>query len=249
MGGVKVVGGLVEGTIGVGLLLAPEPTFLTKVAGVAVTAHGADVTVAGLREVWTGEKKQTFTEQGISWGAQQGGASPEGADRAAAMLDTAISILGTLGAGYLYKTAPEAGAQLIHLTSRNGKIGIEATDTLRGTQGVFALPETAACQGTAMRFLRTGIPLSRTEAIVRIPQSANPVFRQPRPVGLFSLWQRLSGAYRAPAGVLQPSTGIYGYTSMTYGEWVGSLIIPYVGDSAFWMMVAAARLDNTSPNK
>ena len=60
-GAATAVGGALE-LVGAGaLLLAPEPTTLTKVAGTALGAHGIDTATTGIRQVISGKPETTLT--------------------------------------------------------------------------------------------------------------------------------------------------------------------------------------------
>ncbi len=103
--------------------------------------------------------------------------------------------------------AARPNPSLIHLTDPAGQAGIQASGVLRGSQGIYAIPASAANEGAALRFLRTLVPLSRTRQVVPIPGSASGLFTRPLPVGAVSLYQRLMGVYRAPAGSINLLTG------------------------------------------
>jgi hypothetical protein len=77
-GGLKVVGGGVEVVGGAIGILAPEPA--STAAGVVVAAHGVDTVQAGIRQLWTGEEVNSFTQDGITQAAVVAGASPETAE-------------------------------------------------------------------------------------------------------------------------------------------------------------------------
>lgn len=51
VGVLQVLGGALEAAGGVGLVLVPEPTFLTKAGGTILIAHSADSIVAGLHSI------------------------------------------------------------------------------------------------------------------------------------------------------------------------------------------------------
>lgn len=93
MGGVKAVGGALEMVAGGALLVTPEPTLVTKAAGVVVAVHGADVASSGLKQMWTGEEESSLTSQGL----QAAGMSKQNAE----IVDASISIIGSGGAGAL----------------------------------------------------------------------------------------------------------------------------------------------------
>lgn len=56
------IGGIGQITGGLGLLLAPEPTMLSKVGGAALALHGLDDLIAGARTAWDGAAAKTATE-------------------------------------------------------------------------------------------------------------------------------------------------------------------------------------------
>jgi hypothetical protein len=64
-GGVQFLGGLAEGIGGTALLVTPEPTMATKVAGWGLFVHGSDMRSTGLRQVWTGKSEMPLTRQGL----------------------------------------------------------------------------------------------------------------------------------------------------------------------------------------
>ena len=92
----QAAGGAGEGVAAGGLLLTPEPTMLTKVAGTAMGANALDNVQAGLRTAWTGQAHQTLAAQAAGAGAQALGASPE---RAARVADVADALQGVAGGG------------------------------------------------------------------------------------------------------------------------------------------------------
>lgn len=93
LGGVKAVGGALEMVAGGALLVTPEPTLVTKAAGVVVAVHGADVASSGLKQVWTGEEESSLTSQGL----QAAGMSKQNAE----IVDASISLIGSGVAGGL----------------------------------------------------------------------------------------------------------------------------------------------------
>lgn len=74
-------------------------------AGGAVGLHGLDQVQAGLREVWTGCNVDSFTSQGL----QDVGLSQNTAN----LLDTGISVAGSLGAGTASAAIRAGGVQNI----------------------------------------------------------------------------------------------------------------------------------------
>lgn len=82
LGGVKAVGRA--------LLIAPEPTMVTKAAGVVVEAHCADIANSGLRQMWTREDINSLTSKVL---------------KAAGMSKQDAEIIGTAGIGAISKTS------------------------------------------------------------------------------------------------------------------------------------------------
>jgi RHS repeat-associated protein len=98
-GAVKAVGGLAEMVVGAVGGAATSWTGVGAVVGGAAVVHGADNFAAGLTQLFSGNSKQTFTEQGISKGLQATGFSPQTANTVAGYTDAGVSIALTAGAG------------------------------------------------------------------------------------------------------------------------------------------------------
>jgi RHS repeat-associated protein len=132
-GGLRAIGGLAEGALGILGLLAPEPTMLTKVGGVLLIGHGADQLQAGLRQLWTGENVRTLTSQGLGAGAELIGFDANTAYYIGEFGDAGIGIVLSLGttAGLQAATAaaPRIGA--------TGQVGEQALQALGGESQVF----------------------------------------------------------------------------------------------------------------
>jgi RHS repeat-associated protein len=105
MGGLKVVGGVLEMAAGAAGGAATSWTGVGAVAGAVVVVHGADVTSTGLRQLWTGEQESSLTSQGL----QAAGVSRENAE----LIDSGISIAGSLGTSAI-ANAPRAAAPLVN---------------------------------------------------------------------------------------------------------------------------------------
>src|SRR5690348_9897925 len=75
MGALQVLGGALEATGGMGLLLVPEPTFLTKAGGIVLIGHSADAIAAGLQSIWYGAVRETLTQRGAAAAVRHAGAS------------------------------------------------------------------------------------------------------------------------------------------------------------------------------
>lgn len=98
-GGAKLVFGALEELGAAGLLLAPEPTTLTKVGGIALGAHGADTMQSGGRQLWTGRDTGTLTSDGTAALAQVLGVSEESARRIGEGVDMTVPIALSFGLG------------------------------------------------------------------------------------------------------------------------------------------------------
>lgn len=119
-GALTAVGGALE-LVGAGvLLLVPEPTALTKIAGVTLGAHGADTTSTGLVQIWTGRTQITMTSQAAAAAARAVGVSPEGAATVGFAVDIAVPLI----AGF-------AGAARA-LAIRRGMISLAAEEAAGG---------------------------------------------------------------------------------------------------------------------
>ncbi len=94
-GGLRAIGGGVEAVVGGALVLAPEPTTLTKIGGGVLAAHGADNFVAGFRQAWTGLPAESQTQQAAEAVARQLGADPETASRIGVGVDIGVGLLGS----------------------------------------------------------------------------------------------------------------------------------------------------------
>jgi RHS repeat-associated protein len=101
MGGLKAVGGVLEMAAGAAGGTATSWTGVGAVAGAVVVVHGADVASSGLRQLWTGEQASSLTSQGM----QAMGVSRENAE----LIDSGISIVGSLGTSAL-ANAPRVAA-------------------------------------------------------------------------------------------------------------------------------------------
>ncbi len=91
--GLQIVGAGLEILGGVLLILAPEPTMLTKVAGGVMTAHGVDYMQAAVRQLFSGNSVEDFTEQGTTWAARKAGASEQNAHRIGVVMDVSVGLV------------------------------------------------------------------------------------------------------------------------------------------------------------
>lgn len=108
MGSLKTVGGAAETLAGGAAILAPEPTALTKVVGVAAVAHGLDTLQSGFHQLVSGASTRTLTSDGLQLAAESMGADPEQAAVGAELADAALGMGLSLGAGALSSTANAA---------------------------------------------------------------------------------------------------------------------------------------------
>ena len=98
-GAATAIGGALELVGAAALLLAPEPTVLTKVAGVALGAHGADTATAGFRQVYSGRSEATVTSEVARSAALAFGVDQKNANLIGLTVDIAIpAMLGIAGA-------------------------------------------------------------------------------------------------------------------------------------------------------
>ncbi|MGN9911802.1 eCIS core domain-containing protein [Phytohabitans sp. LJ34] len=135
-------------------------------------------------------------------------------------------------------SGPGSERALAHFTTASGETGITSSGVLRGSQGIYALPESATSQGTAVRVLRTLVSPSNTRAYVGIPKEASGLFTQPVPVGPVSLYQRLAGVYRAPAGSIELATGAFTPSGNALANITGQFW-PYGVDAMIWVAAGA----------
>jgi hypothetical protein len=94
-GGLRAVGGGIEAIVGGALVLAPEPTMLTKVGGGVMAVHGSDNFVAGFRQAWTGLPAESLTQQGAEAVARQLGADEQTAKNIGIGVDVGVGLAGS----------------------------------------------------------------------------------------------------------------------------------------------------------
>jgi hypothetical protein len=92
-GAATVVGGALELVGGAALLLIPEPTTVTKIAGGALAVHGADTTSTGIMQVVSGQTRTTLTSQAVAAAAEVLGADPKSARNVAFAVDMAVPLM------------------------------------------------------------------------------------------------------------------------------------------------------------
>lgn len=94
---------------GVGMLLAPDPTLITKAGGSILIAHGFDSAVAGGRQLWTGQPTKDLTQTFGENTAKGLGASDNAAKWAGIALDVAVPIGASIAMGVERVLAVRAG--------------------------------------------------------------------------------------------------------------------------------------------
>jgi len=98
-GGTKLLFGGIEALGAGALLLAPEPTMLTKVGGAALGAHGCDTMQSGSRQLWTGHETTTLTSEGTAALAAALGVDEATAGKIGEGIDLAVPVTLTFGLG------------------------------------------------------------------------------------------------------------------------------------------------------
>ncbi|WAC72093.1 hypothetical protein OU995_21365 [Roseateles sp. SL47] len=104
----KLVGGALELVGAGGLLMVPEPTALTKVAGGVLGAHGMDTTSSAVRQIATGRDVSTLTADSAKALSSALGADPKTAEMIGLGADLAIPFLAG-GVGVLRALAIRKG--------------------------------------------------------------------------------------------------------------------------------------------
>jgi hypothetical protein len=98
-GAATAVAGAMEMVGAAALLLVPEPTSATKIAGAALGAHGIDTASTGIRQILSGRSEATFTSQAVESTATSLGVDEANARKIGITVDIAIPILtGVAGA-------------------------------------------------------------------------------------------------------------------------------------------------------
>jgi hypothetical protein len=233
----QLIGGGFELFLGLGALLAPEPTGATKVLGAVVLLHGVDTMQASVQTILKCDRTATLTQQGATGLARMAHASPKTAETIGLVTDVGIGIGGSFAVGTLARLAPSAGTQLVHLTGADAAAAIRAQQTLGLAEKVtYAGPQSlAAARGWSI-IARTGIPPSKATEVILLPSKANASFIVVQPMGPFSLWQRLNGTvFSAGTGMFNLSTGVFTRTGVATHQ-----LGVYAVDSAIMATVRGA---------
>jgi hypothetical protein len=91
-GAANVVGGAVELVGAAALLLTPEPTTITKIAGGALAVHGSDTASAGIAQIASCQTRTTMTFQAVEAAAKALGADPQTANNVGFAIDIAVPL-------------------------------------------------------------------------------------------------------------------------------------------------------------
>lgn len=119
-GAASVVGGAIELVGAAGLLLAPEPTTVTKISGGVLGAHGLDTVSAGVMQVVSCQTRTSLTSQAVTAAAKALGADPNTAGNVGFAVDVAVP----LAAGFV------GAARAIAI--RRGTVSLAAEEGLGG---------------------------------------------------------------------------------------------------------------------
>ena len=92
-GAAALAGGAIELIGAAALLLTPEPTMVTKVAGGALAVHGADTSSTALVQIVSGRTRTTLTSQAATAAAEALGAEPGTAATVGMAIDIAVPLL------------------------------------------------------------------------------------------------------------------------------------------------------------
>jgi hypothetical protein len=145
----KLLGGALELVGAGGLLLTPEPTALTKVAGAALGAHGLDTASSAVRQIATGQDTSTLTAEAAESLSSALGADPNTAELIGLGADLAIPLVaGGIGA-------------LRVLAVRRGAISLAAQEAAGGHTISRHVGQTAQ-QLRARLARQSGIPAAST---------------------------------------------------------------------------------------
>jgi Bacterial CdiA-CT RNAse A domain len=164
-GGATVIGGALELVGAAALLLVPEPTAATKIAGVALGAHGLDTASTGLRQVMSGQPQSTLTAEAARAAALSLGVDDKHARMIGMGVDLGIPLaLGLFGAarvlairrGAIRLSAEEvAGGHTIarHVGRTEAQLRLRlATEPRINAASTFrTLPEAERAIGEALR--------------------------------------------------------------------------------------------------
>src|SRR5262245_5451956 len=148
-GAATLAGGAIELIGAAALLLTPEPTMITKIAGGTLGAHGLDTSSTGIMQIVSGRTRTTLTSRAAAAAATALGAEPETAARVGIAIDIAVPLI----AGF-------AGAARA-LAIRRGAISLAAEEAAGGHTIARHVARTEA-QLRARLAAETRIPVAST---------------------------------------------------------------------------------------
>lgn len=158
-GAAAVVAGAMEMQGAAALLLVPEPTLATKLAGGALALHGSDTSAAGWVQLITGRTRTTLTTEAVAAAARALGANPQAATFVGMAVDLAVpSAAGFVGA-----------ARAISI--RRGAISLAAEEAAGGHTILKHVGQTEA-QLRARLLAEKRIPAATTFASLREAEHA-----------------------------------------------------------------------------
>ncbi len=207
-GGLRMIGGGIEATVGFTFAFVTSETVVGAVAGGAVGLHGVDSFQTGFRQMISGQQADSLTSQGL-----QAAGVPQ---TYANLTDAGISVIGTAGTSFF--GASSATGPLVQLTDSAGAAGINSSGTLIGEGGIYAGPlANADASGLGVTW-STGLLPSSYEAAVPIPAAAEGAFSSVTPIGPLTGWQALTGQAYTQAGTLNLATGVFTQTGLNWGQ-------------------------------
>jgi Bacterial CdiA-CT RNAse A domain len=159
-GGARLAGGLLELLAGAGLLLTPEPTMLTKAGGGVLVGHGSDTTIAGARQIWSGEPTKDLTQMAGEAAARTFGASDQNAERVGTGIDVAVPLV---------VVTSVAAARI--LAVRAGRFSLAAEEAAGGHTILKHVGQTEA-QLRARLLAETRIPAASSFSTLRAAEDA-----------------------------------------------------------------------------
>jgi hypothetical protein len=108
-GTVTLIGGAIELVGAAALLLTPEPTTVTKIAGGALAVHGSDTVSTGLRQIWTGRPQSTVTAETAAAACRSLGCDPDTAGKVGTAVDIMVPVAAAAAVGAARLIAVRAG--------------------------------------------------------------------------------------------------------------------------------------------
>jgi len=123
---------------------------------------------------------------------------------------------------------------LVHLTSEQGEALINASKTLRGRRGIFAVPEPVRHEAWYWLVLRTGLWWTSTTHSIEVPSEATHLFTRPALHWPVLRMEILWGRVCCPRRRHHPFSGAFEAANPL----VGHRVILYAPDVMFWLGLA-----------